>query len=339
MDTTVEPSIRAMPFGTDFADRMSISFYANGAWSPTRIQPLAPLELHPGAHVLHYSSSCFEGLKAFRWADGTARLFRLERHVERMRQSARLLCLPVPSAELLTSMILELVAECTDAIPSPPGAMYLRPTLIGTETNIGAAGTGSAQACLYVLASPVGDYFAGGSRPLRILVEDHQARATPNFGMAKTGANYASGLRHVVDARARWNADQVLFCPGGDVQETGASNFMLIDDTEILTKRLDSSYLHGVTRDSILVLARELGYRVVERDFSVEELLERASVAEAALSGTAAVLAGVGTLVHRGQEYRVLDGEVGANTRKLRGTLTDIQFGHASDPRGWLRPS
>ena len=339
MATTVESISQTMPFGTEFADCMSISTHENGAWSPVRIQPVAPLELHPGAHVLHYSSSCFEGLKAFGWPDGTARAFRLERHVERMRQSARLLCLPVPSAEQLTTMILELVAECADAIPPPPGALYLRPTLIGTETNIGAAGTGSTHACLYVLASPVGDYFEGGVRPLRILVEDSQPRATPDFGMAKTGANYASGLRHVIDARARYNADQVLFCPDGDVQETGASNFMLLDDREILTKSLDASYLHGITRDSVLALARDLGYRVVERDFGVQELLERVRGAEAALSGTAAVLAGVGTLIHRGEEHCVLDGGVGVNTLKLRDALTDIQFGRAPDPRGWLRPA
>ncbi|NIR30590.1 MAG: branched-chain amino acid aminotransferase [Gammaproteobacteria bacterium] len=337
MSTAQQFDPAAVPFGTVFAPRMAVAWYADGAWSSPEMRDTGALELHPGAHVLHYASTCFEGLKAFRWRDGNVHTFRLDRHVARMQKSAELLCLPVPEASTLERMVVELAAECAGEIPELPGALYLRPTLIGTEVNIGAAGSATAEACLYVLASPVGDYFRGGLRPLRVLIEDQHPRTTPEFGMAKTGGNYAAALRHVIRARADHDADTVLFCPGGDVQETGASNFLLLNDTEVLTKALDPSFLHGVTRDSILTLARDLGYAVAERDFTVDELLEWSRTGEAALSGTAAVLAGVGTFVHRDHLHVVGSGNVGRNTLRLRKALTDVQSGRTPDPYGWLR--
>ena len=327
----------AAPFGTVFARCMSICWYANGVWSPARIQPVEALKLHPGAHVLHYSSACFEGLKAFRSDDGRARIFRLDAHVARMRGSANLLCLPVPDPGRLETMIVDLVTRCVDEIPPFPGSLYLRPTLIGTEVNIGAAGSAPTELCLYVLASPVGDYFSGGLRPLRVYVEDEQPRTTSDFGLAKTGANYASALRHVAAARDAHDADTVLFCPGGDVQETSASNFILLDDRTVLTKPLGRAFLHGVTRDSVLKLAGTLGYSIEERDFTVDEMLAWIRHGEAALSGTAAVLGGVGTLIHRGREYVVGDGRVGPNTRRQREALTALHSGASPDPNGWLR--
>jgi len=189
-----------------------------------------------------------------------------------------------------------------------------------------------------VLLSPVGDYFAGGDKALRLLVDDGGMRCAPHNGMIKSGGNYASALQPIMKARAESNADQVLFAPGGFVQETGAANFLLIDGDEIITKALDESFLHGVTRDSILTIARDLGMTVSERELSVDELLERAAKpgCEAALSGTAAVLAPVGTLIYQGKEVKVGNGDVGETTVKLRSTLNDIQWGKAEDTRGWL---
>jgi branched-chain amino acid aminotransferase len=137
-------------------------------------------------------------------------------------------------------------------------------------------------------------------------------------------------------ARAQYQVDQVLFCPGGEVQETGAANFLLIRDGELLTRSLDSTFLHGVTRDSLLTLARDRGFKVSERVFQVEEMLDWVKSGEAALSGTAAVLAGVGTLIYRGKEHRVASGDVGALTRELRGQLLAVQQGEAPDRHGWL---
>ncbi|MCP5153405.1 MAG: branched-chain amino acid aminotransferase [Ectothiorhodospiraceae bacterium] len=331
------PAPPTAPFGTVFARRMAITWHRGGSWGPSELRDTGPIPMHPGAHVLHYSSACFEGLKAFRHPDGKARVFRLDRHVARMCQSARLLCLPPPDPAQLEAMVLDVVRECRDEIPAFPGALYLRPTLIGTEVNIGAAGTPPSEVCLYVLASPVGDYFGAGLQPVRVAVEDEHPRTTADFGMAKAGANYASALRHVMQARAEHEAATVLFCPGGDVQETGASNFMLLDDQRLVTKPLSGAFLHGVTRDSVLRLAAHLGYTVEERDFTVDEMLDWCGRGEAALSGTAAVLAGVGTLIHHGREVQVGGGQVGPNTRRLREALTAIQSGEAEDPFGWLR--
>jgi len=330
------PPTTAAAFGTVFSRWMTLTRCRGGAWSEVETAAVAPISLHPGAHVLHYGSSCFEGVKAFRMADGNVRLFRVDRHAERLRRSAELLCLPLPPVAVVERMIREVVAANREDVPPAPGALYLRPTLIGTEANIGAAGAPPAEAMLYILASPVGDYFSGGGRPLTLLIEEEGMRSTPGFGQAKTGANYAAAMRHVLAARREHGADQVLFCPGGDVQETGASNFLLIDDRRVLTKPLDGSFLHGVTRDSVLTLAADLGYEVVERDFTVDELLAWTAFGEAALSGTAAVLTGVGELIRGGRRHTVGDGGVGPNTRRLREALTAIQSGAAGDRFGWL---
>jgi branched-chain amino acid aminotransferase len=322
-------------FGTLLTSHMAVATYQGGRWSSSEIKPVAPIELSPAAHVLHYSSTCFEGFKAYRRADGSIHVFRMDRHIQRMRQSARQLALPEPDAAQLADMVRAVVRRCRDAVPEAPGALYLRPILFGTTANIGAAATPAAEASLIVLASPVWDYFAGGAKPLRILVDDENTRSTAQMGMVKTGGNYAAALGPTLNARAKYQADQVLFCPGGQVQETGASNFVLIRDGELLTRSLDTTFLHGVTRDSLLTLARDLGYKVAERVFDVKEMLEWVKTGEAALSGTAAVLAGVGTLIYRGAEHRVGSGDVGSLTRTLRTQLVAIQQGEAADRHGW----
>jgi branched-chain amino acid aminotransferase len=325
-------------FGTLLASHMAVAAFKDGRWSPSEIKPVAPIELSPAAHVLHYASTCFEGFKAFRRADGSVHIFRMDRHIERMRQSARQLVLPEPDASQLADMVRAVINRCRDAVPEAPGALYLRPILFGTTANIGAAATPTAEASLIVLASPVWDYFAGGMKALRILVDDENTRSAAQMGMVKTGGNYAAALGPTLRARAKFQVDQVLFCPGGQVQETGAANFVLIRENELMTRSLDSTFLHGVTRDSLLTLARDLGYKVSERPFDVNEMLEWVKTGEAALSGTAAVLAGVGTLIYRGAEHRVAGGDVGPVTRSLRAQLLAIQQGESADRHGWLQP-
>lgn len=320
-------------FGTEFCDRYAIARFANGEWRPAEILPLEPIALHPAAHVFHYASTCFEGFKAYRWADGKARIFRLHDHVARMRKSAASLRLPVPDANLLVEMVVNIVAKNIDDIPEPPSSLYLRPTLIGTLPNIGAAASPSTEATLFVLTSPVGDYFSGGSRPLKLLVEDQRSRSTEQLGSTKTGGNYAAALGPTLDAKSEYGVDQVLFCPNGDVQETGAANFMLIGADEVITKPLDTTILHGITRASILALAADCGMQVNEREFTVSELLGWVSDYEAALSGTAACLTPVGSLVYDGVETAV---NLGANVEMLRDALQAIQYGKAADTHKWL---
>src|ERR1700675_661739 len=323
-------------FGSVLTSHMPVASYQGGRWSDSELKPVEPISLSPAAHVLHYSSTCFEGFKAYRRADGSIHVFRMNRHIERMRQSARLLVLPEPDSAQLADMVRAVINRCRDAVPEAPGALYLRPILFGTTANIGAAATPTTEASLIVLASPVWDYFSGGVKPLRILVDDENTRSAAQMGMVKTGGNYAAALGPTLRARAKYQVDQVLFCPGGQVQETGAANFVLIRERELLTRSLDSTFLHGVTRDSLLMLARDMDYKVSERVFEVGEMLEWVKSGEAALSGTAAVLAGVGTLIYRGTEHRVADGDVGPLTRSLRAALIAVQQGDAPDRHGWL---
>jgi branched-chain amino acid aminotransferase len=322
-------------FGTVAAAQMVVSQSDGQAFSPPQVLPLSDFSLHPFAHCLHYGSTCFEGLKAHRGIDGVVRIFRADRHVARMQRTADLVRLPVPPFELLEEMILAAVETNLDEVPEAPGALYLRPMLLGMDPNIGAAATPSASALLAVLASPVGDYFAGGVRPLSLLIETEVPRTTPQFGEAKAGANYLMALGVTLRARAEHGCDQVLFAPGGEVQETGAANFLLFDEDRVVTRALDSTFLHGVTRDSILTLARDRGMKVEERDISVDELLTWRG--EAALAGTAAVLSGVGTLVRDGVRHTIGDGSVGPVTLALRAELTAVQRGEVEDVHGWTR--
>lgn len=336
--TSSFPEAPTGAFGTVFADSMAVAKWKDGTWSIPEVGPTEPFSFHPATHVLHYGSACFEGLKAHRGTDGVVRVFRADRHAERMATSAGILRLPVPPTDMLRRMIHDTVAANRESVPVSPGSLYLRPTLIGTEPNIGAAAVPSKEALLFVLASPVGDYFRGGDRALKLAIEQEQPRSTPTFGMVKSGANYVMALGITMDRRDQYGIDQVLFAPGGDVQETGASNFMLIDSDRIVTPELTESFLHGVTRDSILQLGRDLGYDVEERALTVNDVVEWSARpdAEAALSGTAAVLASVGTLVIDGEEIPVGAGSVGSETTRLRAALRDIHLAEAEDRHGWL---
>ena len=325
-------------FGTVFMPEMAISNFDGEKWTDAQLVPSDSLTFHPGAHVLHYASTCFEGLKAFRHADGSIKLFRMDKNIARFAQSSDLLSLPAIDTAATEKMIKDVVNRFADEVPEPPGSMYIRPTHIGTEAAIGKAAAPSMTSCQYVLLSPVGNYFSSDAGILRLLLDETGMRCAPHNGMIKSGGNYASALRPIMQARDEFKADQVLFCPNGDVQETGAANFLLIDNDEIITKALDESFLHGVTRDSILTLARDMGMKVSERELTVTELLERAAKpgCEAALSGTAAVLAPVGTFIHNGKEHIVGDGKEGPRTQALRKAMNDIQWGLAEDKHNWL---
>lgn len=324
-------------FGTRFMPQMTMSVF-DQSWGEMQIVDSNSISLHPGAHVFHYASTCFEGLKAFQHKDGSVKIFRMDKNLERLRQSSELLCLPDVDKSLTEKMINEIVHQYRAEVPAPPASMYIRPTHMGTEAAIGKAAAPSDSSMLFILLSPVGDYFSGGEASLRLLLDDVGVRCGPDHGMVKGGGNYASALKHIVRAQKEHNAQQVLFCPDGDVQETGAANFVFVDGDSLVTKSLDDSFLHGVTRESILTLARDKGLKVEERDFSVEELLERCSKpdAEAGLSGTAAVLAAVTTFIYKGKEYQVGKGEPGPRIREMRSELNAIQWGEAEDKHNWL---
>ncbi len=331
-DPTTDPF--SAPFGSLFGDSMTVANLADGSYAYSgAAQAMESFSLHPATHALHYGSTCFEGLKAHRQADGSLAIFRLDDHVERMRQSIGRLRMPVPESDLIRTMIIDAVEANASFTPDAPGSLYIRPTLIGTAPNIGAAAAPSDQAILYVICSPVGDYFAGGVRPLTIYVETKVPRTTPQFGMVKSGANYAMALGPTLDAKRDHGADQVLFAQGDDITETGASNFFMADDDRLVTRHLDESFLHGVTRNSVIQLAADLGYEVEERPITVSELASWSG--EVFLSGTAAVIAPVGTVVAGDARVTIGHGQPGVNTLKIREALTTLLTGDAPDPYGW----
>lgn len=337
---TAKPDPFTAPFGTVLCDWMTTARADGGPFvyggSP---EPYGDFTISPAAHVLHYGSAVFEGLKAHRQPDGSLAIFRLDSHVARMAASAERLRLPEIDPGTVRQMIVDAVEANAGEVPDPPGSLYIRPTLIGTEANIGAAARPTRAALLYVVNSPVGDYFKGGIRPLTLLLETSLQRTVPQFGMVKCGANYAMALGPTLDAMAGNEAvDQMLFATDGDITETGASNFFLADDERVVTRHLDESFLHGVTRDSVIRLARHLGYGVEERSVDPEELLDWSEHGEAFLSGTAAGLAPVGTILYAGKTLTVGDGQPGRNTMRLRQALVDIQTGAAPDPFGWRTP-
>jgi branched-chain amino acid aminotransferase len=324
--TTARPAPSA-PFGSVFSPLMAVSRFDGASWSDPTTEPIESFRIHPGAHALHYGSACFEGLKAHRQVDGSARPFRADAHAARMAQSAGRLCLPVPPNELTERLIDMAVEVNEDTVPDSPGALYLRPTLLGMDETIGAAAHPSRTAILFVLACPVGDYLP--PRPLTIAVETQIPRTTPQFGVVKAGANYAMALTPIMAARERYEADQVLFAPGGIVQETGASNIVLVDGDHLVTPELTDAYLHGITRDSLLKVARSMGWTVEEREISVEDVVEWIARpgAELALTGTAAVVGAVGTLIVAGEPLSVGTTGGAPRTAELRRTLIEIQTG------------
>lgn len=323
----------APAFGSVFGPTMAVTWFDGARWSHATSAPIDSFSLHPGTHALHYGSSCFEGLKAHPYPNGRFVAFRPEAHAARLVGSAARLHLPTPSVELVLELIDIAIRANEHVARVAEGALYLRPTLLGTDVTVGAAAAPSATAMLYVLACPVGDYLP--SRPLTVAVETETPRTTPQFGVVKTGANYAMALSPIMDARERFAADQVLFAPDGRIEETGASNVILLDGEHLLTPALTDAYLHGITRDSLLALARRLGWQVEERDVTVTECIEWISrpTAELALTGTAATVASVGTLVIDGDAHRVGTPGSTPSTDQLRATLTDVQTGRT--PFSW----
>lgn len=322
-------------FGTVFFSEMTLASFDGSKWSDTSFVPSDSLPMHPAAHVLHYASTCFEGMKAFRGNDGSVNIFRIDDHVQRMQNSAASLHLPIPDAAQLKAMIIELLRKFKDQVPAFPGSAYIRPTLIGTDPAIGRAAAPTRTALLYVLVSPVGDYFSADTK-MRVLLDTENQRCAPHFGTVKSGGNYASALGLIQQAKEKYNAAQVIFAPHGDVQETGAANCLLINDHEILTKPLNSEFLPGITRDSLLKAGAKLGYKISERNISADELIEWIKTGEVALSGTAAVLAPVGEIVYQEKTHVVNQDKEPVNSKRLRQYLNNIQQGIEEDSFNWM---
>jgi branched-chain amino acid aminotransferase len=333
----------ALGFGRIFTDRMLlVEWKGDRGWFDARIKPYEPFVLDPSCLVFHYAQEIFEGLKAYKWADGTITLFRPEMNARRFNLSADRLCMPRIPEDFFVESIMRLVKLEKDWIPTAEEtSLYIRPAMIAVEPLLGVKS--SDHFYYFVILSPVGAYYASGFNPVKILVEDRYVRATPGgTGEAKTGGNYASSLIAGVEAKKKGFA-QVLWLDGVHhryVEEVGAMNMFFAYEDCVVTAPLAGSILNGVTRDSVLCLADSLGFRVEERPIEITQLvadIREGKVKEAFGSGTAAVITPVGTLGYKGESLTVGDGGVGSLTRKLYDTLTGIQYGRIPDTFGWLR--
>ncbi len=332
----------ALEFGKIFSDHMFLMEYEEGrGWRNARIVPYGPIELLPTAVVLHYAQEIFEGLKAYYAQDGGICLFRPDRNAERMNRSAARLCMPAVPVETQLDAIRELVRIDRDWIPRARGAsLYIRPAMIATESALGVHP--SSDYLFFIVTGPVGAYYAKGFEPVRILVEEKYVRATRGgLGEAKTGANYAASILAAKEAKAE-GFDQVLWLDAEHrrfVEEVGTMNIFFVFRGELVTPPLSGSILPGVTRDSVIALAREWKIPVAERPVEIDEVIRGAAdgtLSEAFGTGTAAVVSPVGSFSFRGREARIGNSGVGELSRKFYEEITGIQYGEIEDRHRWV---
>jgi len=330
-------------FGVNFTDHMvGIDWTIDEGWHNPRVQPYGPLSLDPACSVLHYAQEIFEGLKAYRHADGSVWAFRPQANAARMQRSAKRLALPaLPEAEFLES-IRQLVQIDKDWVPSAPEtSLYLRPFTIASERFLGVRA--AQRASYYLIGSPAGAYFSKGVAPVSIWVSEHFTRAARGgTGAAKCGGNYSASLLPQQEAQSM-GCSQVLFLDaeeGKYLEELGGMNLFLVQkDGSLLTPSLTGSILEGVTRDSLIRLAKEQGRPVHERPITLQEVqagMASGEITEAFACGTAAVITPICSIKGKGFTAGRDDAAAGELTMSLRKSLTDIQYGRAPDTHGWL---
>ncbi len=332
-------------FGRIFSDHMFSMDYADGEWRDPRIHPYGPLSLEPGVAMLHYGQTVFDGYKAFRGVDGEARLFRPERNAQRLYDSCRRLCIPLPPVDefrdLMINATRELVRLDQAWIPTAWGqSLYIRPLILATEVTLEVRA--ATQYRFMIMTSPVGAYFGDALTGVSLRVEDQYTRAASigGLGAAKTAANYAASLLPGAESQAQ-GFDQVLWLDSNEhryVEEVGAMNIFFKIDGTIVTPPLGGSILHGVVRDSTLTLLSDWGLPVEERRIAIDEVVEaaRAGVLEEIFgAGTAAVICPVASIGYQGEIYRVANEPPGELTQRLYDELTGIQYGKVEDRHGW----
>ncbi len=343
-DAAERARVMASPvFGTVFTDHMArITWTADEGWVDRRIEPYGPLLLDPAAAVLHYGQEIFEGLKAYRHDDGSVWAFRPRANAARFQASARRLALPELPVEDFIGAIEALVGVDTEWVPrAEETSLYLRPYMFASEAFLGVRPARAVEFLL--IASPVGPYFAGGVKPVSIWVSEGYNRSGPGgTGAAKCGGNYAASLLPQQEAYAR-GCEQVCFldaATGTHLEELGGMNIFVVHaDGRVATPELSGTILEGVTRSSVLRLLRAEGRDVAERSITLAEVrdgLGDGSIAEVFACGTAAVVTPIGRLAGEDFDLAVGGGGTGSVTAAVRAQLTDIQYGRAADPHGWM---
>ncbi|WNK20800.1 branched-chain amino acid aminotransferase [Halomonas piscis] len=346
-DNVRDSILQAPGFGVHFSDHMAhIRWTLEAGWHAHGVSPYGPLTLDPAAAVLHYAQEIFEGIKAYRHADGSVWTFRPEKNAERFRKSARRLALPELSDADFIGALKALLAQDHAWVPTPADesdecSLYLRPFMIATEAFLGVRP--SHEVDFYVIASPAAAYFKGGVEPVSIWLSRHYKRAAPGgTGFAKCGGNYAASLAAQKEADAQ-GCSQVAFLDAAEnrwIEELGGMNlFFVFKDGRLVTPRLTDTILEGVTRDSVLTLARDEGLTPEERPVSLDEWREGAEsgeIIEVFACGTAAVITPVSELVTEHERIRLTAGGDNAVAKRLRTQLLNLQYGRCEDTRGWL---
>jgi branched-chain amino acid aminotransferase len=343
MITTLDPN--KIVFGKECTPNFLLCKYRDGSWHEPQIVPVENLSLHPAALVLHYAQAIFEGLKAFKQENGQVALFRPELNARRFIFSAKRMDIPPVSEEIFLKGVMELVKSESRWIPAAPGSLYLRPTIIATEPYIGVRT--SAEYYFFILALPSGAYFpevVGGLGAIDVLLSQSVVRAAHGgTGNVKAAANYAITLQSISNAK-KLGCAQVLYfntSPERRVEEMGGMNIFFVEKGELVTPPLSDTILAGITRDSILTIAKEFKLSVREYAYSYQELLEKiksGEISEAFACGTAAVIAGI-------KNFKLESGEIipvgkqspGELTAKLFHRLQNIQYGKESENYGWVK--
>ena len=336
-----KPDSSTLGFGKVFTDHMFIMDYsADKGWHDARIVPFGPLSLHPASTVLHYGVEIFEGLKAYRGADGKIRLFRPEKNMARLNVSCDRLCIPKIDEEFAIKAIKTLVDIDRDWIPHGDGrSLYIRPYVFATDPQVGVHA--AKHLTFAIILSPVGAYYPQGIAPVKIYVEQKYVRAViGGTGFTKAGANYAISLKGQEEAEEQGYV-QTLWLDGVErkyIEEVGSMNVFFKIGGEVITPALVGSILGGITRMSIIELLRAKGYKVTERRLSVDELCEafrEGKLEEAWGTGTAAVISPIGELKYGDLVMPVNGGKIGEVSQMLYDTLTGIQWGKIPDEFGW----
>lgn len=337
-----EKKLENLRFGELFTDRMFLmDFEPKKNWHNARIEEFHDFSLSPATMVFHYAQEIFEGMKAFDYKGGKVAMFRPMENLERINTSAERLCMPQIDKEFVFKALKELVSLERGWVPTQAGtSLYIRPTMIGTDPVIKVKA--SEKYLFYIILSPVGPYFSSGAKTSKIMVEDHYVRASKGgMGYAKTGGNYAASIKAGMEASKK-GYDQVLWLDAEErkyVEEVGSMNiFFVIRDT-LVTPELDGSILPGITRKSVLQLAKYLKLKVEERKVGIDEVidgLQSKDVSEVFGTGTACVVNPVGALGYKGKEFKIGDGNSGKYSSMLYNHLTGIQYGEKEDVFGWM---
>ena len=328
-------------FGKIFSDHFfTMSYHAGRGWHDPLIEPYRPLQLDPTAMCLHYAQEIFEGMKAYRGKGGAIFLFRPMDNIRRMNVSAERLCMPRLDEGLFFEALKRLTIIEKEWIPHGSGtALYIRPTMIATEAALGVHP--AHEYLFFIIAGPVGAYYPEGFGPTKIFVTEKYSRSAPGgTGNCKAGGNYAATL-YAGEIAAKMGYTQVLWLDAVErkyVEEVGTSNMFFMIGDELITAPLAGTILPGVTRDSVIQLARSWGVKVSERRLSMEEIMAAiagGTLREAFASGTAAVVSPVGQIYYRNKEHLIAGGKTGKLTERLYNEILQIQYGQKEDPFGW----